>query len=819
MTIPKHRDHWTAVKGDVIDALDVVTEYRLLGVDVPDTNSDGSEWIPCRCYGEEDRTPSAGINVSKGRERGRYKNFKTGENLSFFDFIIEKAGTAKNFFDAIKIYAQKTGVKLPKQKHCSQNIQVKPYVPPLASMWFKAKPPITEESFLRNGGQIVAEKNNTYIGLPVFGTIIDDKNPIGWVVWDRLGKDLSVKDKPVKMKTVAGSDSGMMGLYGLKNIHNAKYIWLTEGPTDLLALDSCLPSDKREEHVIVTHSAGAMERPKEWQLEYFKHKEVIVLSDADTAGIEGAKKWANAIATVAKSAKIVTLPYEKTDSHGKDVRDFLNEGHTFQELIDLADKEKPVEPKPVAGITELGEIDPETGRFVLSENQTLPTANAFIKKYYSVDGFCTLKYQNGVYFSWRNNAYRPVEEDYLSQQVHYFLSEAITQSSIGDKIVSRPFPAKSVTVNQAMDAIQNVAFIPMDITPPYWLGSEPCPVDDPEMMIFCKTHNMDITNKKMFEPTPKWFNFNSLNFDYDSILFSSERWDKFMKDLFGDDMESYQTLMQFIGLLLTPITKFQKALYIVGPKRSGKGTIAKIIHKLIGTDNCCFPTTMGLADRFGLETLIGKTVSITSDARFNKQTTQIAIERILNVTGEDAISIERKFKRTVSMRLPTRMIFLSNELPYFPDSSGAITSRFILLKLTKSFYDNPNINLERELSEELPQILNQAIFWLEQLIKEGRFKQPTSALDDVEIMNDMGSTIGQFVKECCKIDPNGWTANDDLWKAWKNWTEEQGMYLGSKIVFFRNLNSAFPVLKRKIIHDFQQKPFRCYEGITLNPDF
>ena len=67
---------------------------------------------------------------------------------------------------------------------------------------------------------------------------------------------------------------------------------------------------------------------------------------------------------------------------------------------------------------------------------------------------------------------------------------------------------------------------------------------------------------------------------------------------------------------LTGDTRQQKALLIVGPKRSGKGTIGRILTHLVGTGNVAGPTISGLARVFGLQPLIGKSVAIVSDARF-----------------------------------------------------------------------------------------------------------------------------------------------------------------------------------------------------------
>lgn len=54
---------------------------------------------------------------------------------------------------------------------------------------------------------------------------------------------------------------------------------------------------------------------------------------------------------------------------------------------------------------------------------------------------------------------------------------------------------------------------------------------------------------------------------------------------------------------------------IVGPKRSGKGTIARVLTHMLGRDNVANPTLSGLSSQFGLAPLIDKRAAIISDAR------------------------------------------------------------------------------------------------------------------------------------------------------------------------------------------------------------
>ena len=55
---------------------------------------------------------------------------------------------------------------------------------------------------------------------------------------------------------------------------------------------------------------------------------------------------------------------------------------------------------------------------------------------------------------------------------------------------------------------------------------------------------------------------------------------------------------------------------------------------------------------------------------------------LLSISGEDTLTIDRKYREPWTGRLPTRFMILTNELPRFSDSSGALASRFVMSILT-----------------------------------------------------------------------------------------------------------------------------------------
>lgn len=139
-------------------------------------------------------------------------------------------------------------------------------------------------------------------------------------------------------------------------------------------------------------------------------------------------------------------------------------------------------------------------------------------------------------------------------------------------------------------------------------------------------------------------------------------------------------------------------------KRSGKGTIARILTALVGPANTAAPTLAGLGGQFGLQALIGKQLAIISDARLGgKADIHAVTENLLRITGEDFIGVPRKHLPDYTARLPWRsLVIMTNEVPALADSSGALPSRFIVLRLTRSFYGDEDTGLTDRLLAELP---------------------------------------------------------------------------------------------------------------------
>ncbi len=109
-----------------------------------------------------------------------------------------------------------------------------------------------------------------------------------------------------------------------------------------------------------------------------------------------------------------------------------------------------------------------------------------------------------------------------------------------------------------------------------------------------------------------------LPFAFDADAPEPKRWHRFLREVWDDD-ETIATLQEVFGYVLGGGTEQQKLFALIGPKRSGKGTILRVATALLGAENVVGPTLSALATQLGLASLIGKPLAAISDARLGKQ--------------------------------------------------------------------------------------------------------------------------------------------------------------------------------------------------------
>ena len=143
-------------------------------------------------------------------------------------------------------------------------------------------------------------------------------------------------------------------------------------------------------------------------------------------------------------------------------------------------------------------------------------------------------------------------------------------------------------VTNVLDGLRAASHLDGSTAAPAWLDHVP---DLPaQEIVACLNGLLHLPTGMRLQHTPEFFTYNALDFAFEPEAPEPQQWLKFLDQLWPDDREAVDTLQEVFGYCLTGDTRQQKAFLIIGPKRSGKGTIARVLTRLIGSENAVAPT-------------------------------------------------------------------------------------------------------------------------------------------------------------------------------------------------------------------------------------
>ena len=448
---------------------------------------------------------------------------------------------------------------------------------------------------------------------------------------------------------------------------------------------------------------------------------------------------------------------------------------------------------------------------VLDPNHPMRTARRLVAEKFTVATSRTMHRHRGTFWRWDGACYREASQDAIADAIWKFLEHAKRQNEKGDLVDLKPDRGK---VGNVRESLASVCFIGDDDDPPFWLSGRK---DMPPAGEFfaCANGLLHVPTGRLYPSTPDFFGVSASGVAYDESAEEPVQWLAFLKQVLEEE-DAIMLLQDWMGYTLTPDTSLQKILLCLGPPRSGKGTVYRIQADLLGSNSVAGPTMSSLGGNFGLQFMITKMLAVISDARIGQRTDKTAVvERLLSISGEDAISVQRKFLVDWFGRIPTRLQILTNELPALTEGSGALANRYIILIFLNSFLGREDPMLTDKLRTELQGILNWAIVGYRRLRDRGHFVQPKNAIEQIIRIEMLGAPVKAFLRDQCVVGPGNEVAVDLLWWEFENWcVHTNRKEAGTKDWFSRNLNSAIPGLKT-VRRGSKGGQVPTYEGVRL----
>lgn len=436
-------------------------------------------------------------------------------------------------------------------------------------------------------------------------------------------------------------------------------------------------------------------------------------------------------------------------------------------------------------------------------------AEAFLKRKFDPAKGKSLVCHRSIFYSFTGTHYVCVDKEQLSAMVWKCLGDAISVNKDGE--VKDVCPTKNM-VASVLDALKAITLL-SDQDAPFWIaGKHKCAAGEYLSMANGLLH---LPTRTLSEHTYQLFTPHILPFPWEPEA-KMRDFQAFLDSVWPNDTESQRTIAEVFGYILTNDTSLQKMFLLVGPKRSGKGTLAYVLEGILGGESVVTPTLQSLTSNFGLWPLIDKALVLIPDARLGRSDRkQVIVERLLNISGEDSLTVDRKHEKPWVGRLPGRVFIMTNELPMLGDASGALTSRFIVMVMKKSFLGQEDVGLKERLLSEFPAIFRWALDGYERLCHRGRFLTPSVSQDALKELADLNNPVEAFVREYCVLGSAFSLPTSDFRAGLNRWRGMEDLHsIGGEAAGLA-LRSAFPQINKKRPGCDGAREY-CYEGIKLN---
>ena len=243
----------------------------------------------------------------------------------------------------------------------------------------------------------------------------------------------------------------------------------------------------------------------------------------------------------------------------------------------------------------------------------------------------------------------------------------------------------------------------------------------------------------------------------------------FLGELF-DDEDTVQFVQEYLGYTLSCCHQGNAFLISVGAGANGKSTLFDVLAQLVGIENVSSAPLSNFNSEFGLEPLIGKKLNLATESDVDAFKTG----KLKALTAGEIISINRKNKQEITTKLPTKLVFLMNELPLLSDDSFGFERRLLILPFDRIFLPHEqDKDLPKKLANELEGILNWSLEGLRRLIANNYTFTVSKPMQDAKSLYlGVGNPIENFVNECVVSEPANVMSANEVINAYTIWMQE-----------------------------------------------
>ena len=313
-----------------------------------------------------------------------------------------------------------------------------------------------------------------------------------------------------------------------------------------------------------------------------------------------------------------------------------------------------------------------------------------------------------------------------------------------------------------------------------------------------------------YHPIMNYYSFNQLPVNYNKKA-ECPAFDKFLGEVFGLDKKD--EIYEYIGYMLMPTVKYQRALIMVGSGKNGKTTFLDALIRFLGKDNISQTPLQYLEGKFALYNLKHKFANIVSDLPSKELKDTGNAKRI--VTDDTLSSSIKNVQGNFIFKNRCKMLYSCNTLPRTKDKSSAFYRRWVMFICNNVFEDNKDVDILDKITtpEELSGILNKALEGIERLKLNKGF--PDTELEVKNMWELESNPLADFINIRCIKDDSEELRSKDLFEAFNEYRAKKKLpILHPKSIGYWIRQCGIIGKQKK--DDFDNW-FTYYQGIKLRP--
>lgn len=368
-----------------------------------------------------------------------------------------------------------------------------------------------------------------------------------------------------------------------------------------------------------------------------------------------------------------------------------------------------------------------------------------------------------------------------------------------------------------------------DTRPPYLIRAE-CPLElesTQTLTLLNGSINLDDLQRnpstvELHRHDARVFLSQSVKYEFD-LQVTCPLWERTLREIFpsrGHSDHRIEVLQEFLGYCLMPNNhRLETFVIFIGDGANGKSVVLEVARAMLGSENVSNVPLDAFSSEFRLAEMIGKLANIATDMQRLPRVQEGILKQL--VSGE-ALQINRKYKEPVTMYPTAKLLFGTNHLPPFCDTSDGIWRRMQIIPFYEQFQNQDrDLHRARQIIEtELPGVLNWALQGASRLIQRAEFSACTVCQDARSQHRHDSDAVQQFIEECLVIGDGEQVLVDDAYTAYKGFCESIGKMPKARPEFGKLIAKLPGVERGRATHSLTTHSVRrpyVYYGMCLAP--